>query len=119
MRILDAAEITKAVARLCVRANTELPTDVCEAAAGEDWPLAKQTLHSMIENAALAAQREMPVCQDTGMACVFLEIGQEVHIAGDVNAAVDEGVRLGYAEGYLRKSVVADPLRRRNTGDTP
>ncbi len=121
MRVLDAAEIAGAVARLCVRANTALPKDVQarirDMAAAEDWPPAQEILQRVIDNFELAEQQGLPLCQDTGMACVFLEIGSDVYIAGDVNAAVDAGVRRGYAEGYLRKSVVADPLRRQNTGD--
>jgi fumarate hydratase subunit alpha len=79
--------------------------------------LAQDTLDKIIGNFELARSRQVPICQDTGMACVFLEIGADVHVDGDLYAAVDEGVRQGYREGYLRKSVVADPLNRVNTGD--
>ena len=119
MRELDAARITEAVARLCVSANLRLPPDVTAAVAAarraEDWPTACDVLDRILENDSL--QNGLPICQDTGMACVFLEIGQEVHIHGALRAAVDEGVRRGYAAGYLRRSVVRDPLDRVNTGD--
>ncbi len=119
MREIDAAAITEAVARLCIQANTRLPGDVKGAIAAarqaEDWPAAQEILDRIIENGA--AGGEVPICQDTGMACVFLEVGQEIHIAGDLTRAVDEGVRRGYAEGFLRKSVVSDPLERVNSGD--
>ena len=83
----------------------------------EPWPLAKETLGLLWDNLELAEREELPVCQDTGMACVFVELGQEVHIQGDFEQAVHEGVRRGYGEGYLRKSIVGDPLRRVNTED--
>jgi fumarate hydratase subunit alpha len=121
MKTIEAARITEAVKRLCVRANRDLPEDVGErirsCRAAEPWPLAQDTLDKIIGNFELARSRQVPICQDTGMACVFLEIGAELHLAGDLYAAVDEGVRQGYQEGYLRKSVVADPLNRKNTGD--
>ena len=119
MRELNAAAITDAVARMCVRANTVLPEDVksaiLAARQAEDWPVARDVLDRIIENYSIG--RGIPICQDTGMACVFLNVGQEVHITGDLTAAVNEGVRRGYTEGYLRKSVVRDPLDRVNTGD--
>ena len=121
MRTISAAEITEAVARLCIRANTLLPADVAAALeacrAAEPWPLAGETLDLLRDNLALAGERNLPICQDTGMACVFVELGQEVHIEGNFEEAVHEGVRRGYGEGWLRKSMVADPLRRVNTGD--
>ena len=121
MRTITAQQIRDAVAALCVRANKELPEDIVRAmraaAAEEPWPLAKSTLGVLCENIDAAAARALPVCQDTGLACVFAELGQDVHIEGDFTRAVNEGVRRGYAEGYLRKSVVCDPLRRVNTGD--
>ena len=121
MRTISAEQIRDTVAELCVRANRQLPDDIVKAieSAGkeENWPTAKYTLDILQENMALAKERELPVCQDTGMACVFLELGQDVHIEGDVNEAIHEGVRRGYEEGYLRKSIVADPIRRGNTGD--
>ena len=121
MRTVSAAEITAAVARLCIRANTVLPADVAAALdacrASEPWPLARETLGLLQDNLVRAGERDLPICQDTGMACVFVELGQEVHIEGNFEEAVHEGVRRGYGEGYLRKSIVGDPLRRVNTGD--
>ena len=121
MRTISAQEITDTVARLCIEANTRLPQDVQaaldKARQEEPWPLAKNTLDLLWSNLSAAREKDLPICQDTGMACVFLEIGQEVHIAGDIKAAVQEGVRRGYAAGWLRKSVVRDPFDRVNTGD--
>lgn len=121
MRTITAQQISDTVARLCIRANKELPEDIVwamrSAAVEEPWPLAKSTLGVLCENIDAAAERALPVCQDTGLACVFAELGQDVHIEGDFTDAVNEGVRRGYGEGYLRKSVVCDPLRRVNTGD--
>lgn len=121
MRELSAKAITEVVKRLCIESNIHLPEDVraCIGSrlAEEDWPSACETLERIVENYTLADKRAMPICQDTGMACVFLKIGQDVHIDGDVTEAVNEGVRQGYAEGLLRKSVVCDPLDRVNTGD--
>ncbi len=121
MRVVEAERITQAVARLCIEANVCLPQDVkariTRARAGEPWAAARDVLDSLEENWALAEQTGLPICQDTGLACVFLEVGRDVHIDGDVSQAVDEGVRRGYREGFLRKSVVGDPLTRLNTGD--
>jgi fumarate hydratase subunit alpha len=121
MRIIDAKEIADTVARLCIEANRKLPEDVRQkitAMRGEEtWPVARDILDRIIENYQLAETRLMPICQDTGMACVFMEIGQDVHIAGDINEAIDQGVRRGYREGFLRKSMVSDPLERNNSGD--
>jgi len=121
MRTISAAVITETVARLCIQANTQLPADIVAALdrerKAEPWPLAKETLDLLWDNMELAQERDLPVCQDTGMACVFVELGQEVYIDGDFEQAVHEGVRKGYGEGYLRKSIVADPLRRVNTED--
>lgn len=122
MREIQAEMITDVIERLCIEANEYLPEDVkCalrDCRACEDWATAQDVLDKIIENYEIAEQQEMPICQDTGMACVFLEIGQDVHIAGGgLREAVDEGVRRGYDRGYLRKSVVRDPLRRENTGD--
>ena len=109
MRTISAQSITDTVARLCIKANTQLPQDVQaaleKAREEEPWPLAKNTLDLLWSNLGAAKEKDLPICQDTGMACVFLEIGQEVHIAGDLKAAVQEGVRRGYAAGWLRKSV--------------
>ena len=121
MRTITAQQITDTVARLCIEANTRLPRDVQEALdkarAEEPWPLAKNTLDLLWSNLAAAREEDLPICQDTGMACVFVELGTEVHIEGSFEAAIHEGVRRGYTDGYLRKSIVADPLRRGNTGD--
>ena len=121
MREINASQITDVVARLCVEANCHLPGDMKRciegSCAGETWPQAKEILERIIENYEIADQQNAPICQDTGVACVFLKIGQEVHIDGSIEEAVNEGVRQGYTEGYLRKSVVRDPLDRVNTGD--
>lgn len=121
MRIIDANLISQTIAELCISANKALPEDVVRAIqnAGdkETWPAAKDTLCLLCENITLAVEKELPICQDTGVACVFIELGQKVYVDGALDTAVQEGVRRGYAEGYLRKSVVADPLRRVNTED--
>lgn len=122
MRTISAQSITDTVARLCIKANTQLPQDVQaaleKAREEEPWPLAKNTLDLLWSNLGAAKEKDLPICQDTGMAVVFVELGQEVHLTGGLLAdAVNEGVRRGYDEGYLRKSVVADPLRRVNTDD--
>ena len=122
MREINVSQITDVVARLCIEANTHLPEDVkcaiktCRAC--EDGEIACGVLDRIIENFEIADVENVPICQDTGMACVFLEIGQDVHlVGGNLAGAVDEGVRRGYESGYLRKSVVKDPIRRGNTGD--
>lgn len=121
MRTIHASAITGAVADLCIRANLHLPADIRvaleKARAEEPWPLAKSTLSLLESNLEAADRAGLPICQDTGMACVFVELGTDVHIEGDFEAAIHEGVRRGYGEGYLRKSIVADPLHRGNTGD--
>ena len=121
MREISAGLITETVSRLCIEANCILPQDIRdrieEARQKETWPVAAEILNRISENCRIAEAGMQPVCQDTGMACVFIEIGQEVHVDGDISEAVNEGVRRGYEEGYLRKSVVGDPLRRINTGD--
>ena len=121
MRTIPAADLTAAVARLCIQANTILPEDVARALewaySTEPCPLAQETLDLLRRNQDRAWERKLPICQDTGMACVFVELGQEVHVEGDFEAAIHEGVRRGYGEGFLRKSIVADPLRRVNTED--
>lgn len=121
MRELSAEIIRGEVSRLCREANLRLPDDIScalrEAQRTEPWPVAKDTLDVLCDNMCAAKESGLPVCQDTGMACVFLEIGQDVHITGDLYGAINAGVADGYVEGYLRKSVVADPLRRVNTGD--
>ena len=121
MREILAETITRTVERLCIEANCHLPEDmkncITSARAAEPWPQGQEILDRIIENFQVADRENMPVCQDTGMACVFVKLGQEVHIVGDLNEAIHEGVRRGYREGYLRKSVVRDPLDRVNTGD--
>lgn len=121
MRIIDSKVIEDTVARLCIEANLRLPPDVINAIEraekAEPWDGAKRILSLLGDNVRIASEKTLPVCQDTGMACVFVELGQDVHIEGDFEQAVNNGVRRGYGEGYLRKSVVCDPLRRVNTGD--
>ncbi len=121
IREIHANEITEVVKRLCIDANCHLPKDVKNRIAGcrdqETWPQAQEILDRIIENYKIADDRQVPICQDTGMACVFVKIGQDVHVVGDLEEAIHEGVRQGYAEGYLRKSVVRDPLDRVNTHD--
>ena len=121
MREIKAETVTAAVARLCIEANCHLPADMKDCIRGarnaEIWPQGQEILDRIIENFEVADRENMPVCQDTGMACVFVKLGQEVHVTGDLNEAIHEGVRRGYREGYLRKSVVRDPLDRVNTGD--
>lgn len=121
MKNIDAKVIEDTVARLCIEANLRLPPDVINAIESaekaEPWDGAKRILSLLGDNVRIASEKTLPVCQDTGMACVFVELGQDVHIDGDFEQAVNNGVRRGYGEGYLRKSVVCDPLRRVNTGD--
>ena len=121
MKNIDAKVIEDTVARLCIEANLRLPPDVINAIESaekaEPWDGAKRILSLLGDNVRIASEKTLPVCQDTGMACVFVELGQDVHIDGDFEEAVNSGVRRGYGEGYLRKSVVCDPLRRVNTGD--
>ena len=122
MREIRFDDIVTAVREACIKANTVLPDDLCAAirAAGEteESPVGRAILGDLAENFTFAAQRGLPICQDTGMAVVFLELGQEAHITGGLlEDAVNEGVRRGYLEGSLRCSVVRDPLRRENTGD--
>lgn len=122
MREIDAKLISKEVERLVMEANFDLPEDVLEALKNskdeEEWELANNTLEKIIENAAIAKDNRVPMCQDTGMVVTFVEIGQDVHIVnGSIEDAINEGVRQGYEKGYLRKSVVKDPLDRKNTKD--
>lgn len=110
------------IAELCIEANHHLGDDVKQCIrqklSEESWPVARDILKSIEENIEIAGEGVFPLCQDTGMACVFLEIGQDVHLTGgSLTDAVNEGVRRGYGEGFLRKSIVEDPLRRKNTGD--
>ena len=121
MREICAQRITEVVSRLCVSANNHLPQDVKDCIAcsyeKENWDQAKEILERIMENYQIADREDCPVCQDTGVACVFVKLGQEVHIQGNLEEAIHEGVRQGYSQGYLRKSVVRDPLDRVNTGD--
>ena len=121
MREIQASLITETIARLCVEANRNLPEDVCaalhQAAENEPFAPARDILDLLVKNEGIARSTCMPICQDTGMAVVFADVGQDVHIAGDFENAIHEGVKRGYVDGLLRKSVVGDPLRRVNTGD--
>ena len=122
MREIHISEIISTVRDLCIESNYYLSSDVkeslCKAKEDETWPLAENVLDQLILNSNIAQKEDMPICQDTGMACVFVEIGQEVHIVGGLlQDAINEGVRRGYDEGFLRKSVVKDPIHRVNTKD--
>lgn len=122
MRQIDVKDITALVRRLCIEANTQLPDDVRQAYVKgreqEQAPLGKQIFGEMLENCDLACQSAMPICQDTGMAVIFAEVGQQVALTGGLlEDAINEGVRQGYVQGFLRCSVVSDPLRRVNTND--
>jgi len=122
MRNIEVSEITKNIKEMCIEANHFLSDDMkCAldtANRNEKSALGKQVLDQLKENLAIAGQDMIPICQDTGMAVIFMEIGQEVHFeGGSLEDAINEGVRQGYVEGYLRKSVVADPLIRENTKD--
>jgi hydrolyase, tartrate alpha subunit/fumarate domain protein, Fe-S type len=121
MREIDSSLISEVVARLCIDANYHLPPDmkrqIISSSKEESWETASIILDQIIENFNIADENLQPICQDTGLACVFLSIGQDVHIKGNLEEAVNEGVRKGYSQGYLRKSVVSDPLNRVNTGD--
>ena len=121
MREISAQKITEVIKKLCIDANCYLPGDlknrIEDCRKAENWGQAQEILDRIIENYQISDEKAQPICQDTGVACVFLKIGQEVHIDGNLEEAVNEGVRQGYTEGYLRKSVVRDPLDRVNTGD--
>lgn len=122
IRTIRVEEITKNIKEMCIEANHFLSPDMAEAMKcaekNEEAPLGKQILEQLQENLKIAGEDMVPICQDTGMAVVFLEIGQDVHLEGGaLEDAVNEGVRQGYVEGYLRKSVVGDPLIRENTKD--
>lgn len=122
MRIINTEEITKNIKEMCIEANHYLSVDMNEAleraASEERSPLGRQILGQLEDNLKIAAQDRIPICQDTGMAVIFMEIGQDVHVEGGIlTDAVNEGVREGYQEGYLRKSVVGDPIIRENTRD--
>lgn len=122
MREISVEKITEAVKKLCIKANIYLGDDVKNAIKKaelcEESETAKEILKKIEENTQIAENKEIPVCQDTGMAVVFVKIGQDVHITGGlIEDAINKGVSLGYTEGFLRKSVVSDPLERKNTGD--
>ena len=122
MRTIEAKEITALVRELCMKANYVLPEDIrqsyLDGQEAEQSPLGKTIFGKMIENCDIACKNQVPICQDCGMAVVFVEVGQDVHITGGLlEDAVDEGVRQGYIDGYLRLSVVRDPLDRVNTND--
>lgn len=122
MRAIRVEEIVRNIKEMCIEANHYLTEDMKhalkEAESTEKSPLGKQILHQLGDNLQIAAQDMIPICQDTGMAVIFMEIGQDVHVeGGSLTDAVNEGVRQGYKEGYLRKSVVADPVFRENTRD--
>jgi fumarate hydratase subunit alpha len=122
MRTISTDEITKNIKEMCIEANYYLSCDMKEKIAfaekNEESPLGKQILNQLEQNMEIAEKEQIPICQDTGMAVVFLKIGQDVHIEGtNLEDAINEGIRQGYCEGYLRKSVVGDPLLRVNTND--
>lgn len=122
MRELNVKEIVQAVKEMCISANYNLGKDILDAfeksKEEEESPVGKGIIENLIKNAKIAKENQMPMCQDTGMAVVFVELGQEVSLlGGNITDAINEGVRQGYSEGYLRKSVVGDPLIRNNTGD--
>lgn len=122
VRTIQVTDVTAAVKELCIEANYQLSPDMKQvfetARQAEKAPLGRQILDQLAQNLEIAAEDEIPICQDTGMAVIFMEIGQEVHFeGGDLEEAIQEGVRRGYVEGYLRKSVVKDPLIRENTKD--
>lgn len=122
MREISVNKIRDSVRDLCISANYYIGNDVKDSLINyrdrENYPIAKEVLGKIVENADISKNENMPMCQDTGMACIFLEVGQEVHfIDGDIEEAINEGVRRGYEEGYLRKSVVKDPIDRVNTKD--
>ena len=121
MREIKSEKITEVVRKLCIEANCHLPDDVnrciLSAREKETWQGASEILDRIVENYEIADNENVPICQDTGAACVFVSIGQDVHVSGNITDAINEGVRQGYADGYLRKSIVRDPLDRVNTGD--
>ncbi len=122
MREIQVSAVTEAIAELCIEANYELSSDMKavfeQAKETEEAPLGRQILEQLEENLQIAKTDRIPICQDTGMAVVFVEVGQDVHLTGDsLEEAIHAGVRKGYTEGYLRKSVVKDPIYRENTKD--
>lgn len=122
MREVSVNKVRGVVRDLCIESNYYIGEDIKEKLTyykdNEDYPIAKEILEQIIENDNIAKIEDVPMCQDTGMTCVFVEIGQDVHfVDGDLEDAINEGVRRGYIEGYLRKSVVSDPIERINTKD--
>lgn len=121
IRMIDPETISGAVAELCLIANAEIGADIYEALnkarAAETLPLARGVIETLMENAKAASREKLPICQDTGMAVVFVSIGHYAHVKGDIEEAINEGVRRGYREGYYRNSIVRDPIDRVNTGD--
>ena len=121
MREINSDIITEKVAEMCISANCNLNCDILNAIKygmeNEIVDTAADILNSIVKNAEIAEKKQVPICQDTGMAVFFVEVGQEVHISGNLTDAINLGVKKGYEEGYLRKSVVKDPIRRGNTGD--
>ncbi|MDR0616108.1 MAG: fumarate hydratase [Synergistaceae bacterium] len=121
MREIDAELVASAVEGLCVDANYRISEDIARAlksaSGAEESALARGVINDLLENAAIAGEGNLPLCQDTGMAVVFAEVGQDVHVSGSLSCAINEGIRRGYESGYLRKSVVSDPIDRKNTKD--
>ncbi|ABK60873.1 MULTISPECIES: fumarate hydratase [Clostridium] len=121
MRVINSKDITSAIKKLSIEANYFINEDVLKALEKsynyEESPVGKEILFQIIKNNKVASEKYMPICQDTGVAVVFVELGQDVHVEGDINKAINEGVREGYKEGYLRKSMVGNPLYRKNTED--
>src|ERR687893_2772509 len=122
MREIEAQKVTEAVRDLCIEANTRLPEDhlaaLRRALEEEESPLGREVIGRLLENARVARERCVAFCQDTGYAVFFVELGSEVRVeGGELGLAIDEGVRRGYEEGYLRKSIVRSPIDRTNTGD--
>lgn len=122
MREIEVSVVIKVVRDLCIKANCYLPSDVKQvievASQAEESPIGRNIFNQIIENAYIAADKKVAICQDTGMVVVFCEVGQDVHFTGgNITDAINEGVRQGYKEGYFRNSVVRDPLDRKNTGD--
>ena len=121
MRTIDTETIIKTVSEMCIEASHFLTPDMKEALSkateSEISPLGKQVLDQLSENLRIAGEDMIPICQDTGMAVIFAEVGSDVHVEGNLTDAINEGIRRGYVDGYLRKSVVSDPLLRVNTGD--
>ena len=122
MRTLDVSMIKESIKKMCIDANYYIGKDIKvafeESLKKEESPIGKSILVDLLDNAKIASEKQVPICQDTGMAVVFVEVGQEVTlVGGDIKEAINQGIREGYEEGYLRKSVVADPLNRVNTKD--